>query len=75
MKVKNDWKAFFFLFKSLASMFTFHWQDMYNAFKFRILDMARKNTELLAFSNVRLEGGIKILKKRVKDGRQRKATS
>ena len=75
MKVKNDWKAFFFLFKSLASMFTFHWQDMYNAFKFRILDMARKNTELLAFSNVRLEGKIKILKKRVKDGRQRKATS
>ena len=58
-------------------MFTFHWQDMYmyNAFKFRILDMARKNTELLAFSNVRLEGGIKILKKLVKDGRQRKATS
>ena len=35
--------------------------------------MARKNTELLAFSNVRLEGGIKILKKLVKDGRQRKA--
>ena len=58
-------------------MFTFHWQDMYNAFKSRILDMARKNTELLAFSNVRLGGGIiiKILKKRVKDGRQRKATS
>ena len=37
--------------------------------------MARKNTELLAFSNVRLEGKIKILKKRVKDDRQRKATS
>ena len=37
--------------------------------------MTRKNTELLAFSNVRLERGIKILKKRVKDGRQRKATS
>ena len=56
-------------------MFTFHWQDRYNAFKSRILDMTRKNTELLAFSNVRLEGGIKISKKRVKDGRQRKATS
>ena len=43
-------------------MFKFHWPDMYNAFKSRILDMARKNTELLAVSNVRLEGGIKILK-------------
>ena len=30
----------------------------------------KRTHKLLAFSNVRLEGGIKILKKRVKDGRQ-----
>ena len=48
----------FFLFKSLTSMFKFHLQDMYNAFKSRIPDIIGKKEHRTVFSNVRLDGRV-----------------